>query len=281
MKNNRSILWLIGAVILGLVLSRESHALQKSNEKFLLVKQGGLHINVSVDVTGSADIPAETTAVSNSFNIFPHIFVSFGVTRASLSVFGADAGKPRVIFDIPIPSLVITDEPARSSPFEFTKSYNEAFYADSVVRAKKAKESQYLYYKNILEQQILTTKPDILRLITSPSGTPCSDISGKIQHAASHACNELQYLDLVITDGVENCLPSIKTIPDPGERIGLVIILVPENPNTSGASPIASKRSWEQFEIRKAELQKAVPWALIIPFDTENLIEALKAAINR
>ncbi len=243
-------------------------------------EQSELHLWVNVDTSGSLLTTELIATVSRLWAELPSISAAIGVTRISWSQFGADGGRPAILFDISLPPVVSATTVPSSNTNEFSdlRNFRQAMYADSVETAKTARESFYRTYREIFVQRISPESTSVFGSLGNRLTSPCSDISGMLWHAALHD-GDGYYIEIDITDGAENCRAAIVPPPRHNAHVALVIILVPEDPAVPGATEVAKKKSWEQFEIRKSELKRAVPWAHIISFDNENLTKILRESI--
>ena len=244
-------------------------------------RKSELHLWVNVDTSGSLLTKELVLTVRTLWDKLPSISAAIGVTRVTWSQFGADGGTPNIIFDVELPMVVSSTMAPSSNTNEFggLRNFRQALYADSVREVQAAKESAYLTYREKYVQQISPESTAVFNSLGKPSTSPCSDISGMLWHAASQSGTG-NYVEIDVTDGAENCQRAIVPPPRPNGHVALVIILVPEDPAKSGATEIAKKKSWQQFEIRKSQLKKAVPWAHIISFDNDDLLEILNECIQ-
>lgn len=245
-------------------------------------EQSELHLWVNIDTSGSLVTTELIATVSRLWSQLPSIATALGVTRITWSQFGADGGTPTILFDKSLPPPVSANTVPSSNTNEFSdlKNFRQAMYADSVETAQMARELAYRSYREIFAHRISPESSTVFRSLRIPLTSPCSDISGMLYHAAVHD-GDGYYIEIDVTDGAENCQATIVPPPRHNAHVALVIILVPENPDVPGATQIARRKSWEQFEIRKTELQRAVAWAHIVSFNDENIMKILKECIGQ
>jgi len=102
---------------------------------------------------------------------------------------------------------------------------------------------------------------------------PCTDFNGLHARIARAGAHRLQ-LALELTDGKrEKCEPQLLPTVAPETPTALVVVLLPAK---------GDKAPYELFEERMREMQKALPWAEIIPyFNVRYLGDAFRHALEK
>ena len=179
-----------------------------------------------------------------------------------VSGFDVDGWALRLLLKVPLPAFDTMSTPLS----EWTSFRN---FVDA---ARAAEASRW-------QQALRSALQPLAELAISDSLPPAraSDIAGVLRRFAEVETPEPLRV-VIITDLVDTRYPCLPKLPPPPSTTRLVVVLAPTKPGDA-------ERRWgrrltgaEQYVRQARELRQSAPWAVAIPFFTEDLTESLADA---
>lgn len=241
-----------------------SEVRQKENERtpHNIEKGDCANLKIFIDTSGSANKSQILLAIQNVIKAIP---VSERLVKISTYYFGEDgwAAKEKSCFYLPRIKKLQTKQTSFGE-LTLLKNIQEAIQAQDSVE----KENNYAAIRKIFSDSVSAISSKIEQetssILQDKKGSVCSDINGIIQRATIEM-KQSSTIVCLITDGFENCSPSIYHAEKPGAG-SFIVLLVAKNPDKRFRYSRSENLSWVQFQQRKAIFVAAIPWATILPF---------------
>lgn len=223
-------------------------------------------MEVFSDVSGSLDNPAHKRVAQTIIENMPDVVESLSMRRAVVSTFANDGWNSSQTFasdfpplTIPVPSKVERGEVGDQLD-NVKKAIEDKEKGEFATQERTAREA----YKGQISQKLTGFDERAFLPLPSSIEPPCTDLNGLFSRIAQSSKAE-KTLYVVITDGEQGCGGrEIKDIPMPDGQVALVVVLIPPQPEEMNIR----QPSYTQFEQRKSEIIRAIPWATVIPYFT-------------
>lgn len=220
---------------------------------------------IVVDTSGSANREQILIVLANLCNDLPSFVQKLKIGRLRTVYFGADAwiSQNKSIFELPH-GIQRTKSAGNYGEFQVLKNISEALKEEDSIEVTKFEKAALQELCDSVAKIQTLLEAEAKTVMNSSKGSRCSDVNGALRRAAWELKSNGSVV-VVITDAVENCSPSITEIAKPEGEGFLLVVLVNENPVERGSTTLSKEAGWKQFEVRKKDLQRAIPWTTVLP----------------
>jgi hypothetical protein len=229
---------------------------------------------ISVDASGILNPEALNRAGQAIRQSIPSIVRSQCVTSLTVEWFGPNGFSPveRARVALPAPRRVAVQHPGSGDLDKVRRDVAEERKHQEDETAARIQATVSTEDERALAAALAPVSDDVL--IPPPEvSSHCTDLTGALRRAVTPATRSVNQIAIVITDGRQNC-EGIETVAPPPartERVTLIVVLVP---GTYSAG-------WEDYELRKARVAEAYPWATVIPYYHRDLDQLVASAARQ
>lgn len=233
-----------------------SSAIRPANEQ----SADGVRMDLWLDWSLSAEGGIYRETLQRLVAVLPELAAKHRVERVAAYAFGANGWNAREILNLELPT-----QPAVQS------SEAAVLYGQVQNAQRKQSEEQY---QSRLDDSLAAVKLENLLPGHAPEPR-CTDLRGAIQRIAESA-GPRRRLVFLLTDGHDTCSRGLQSVQMAKSNAAVVAVILPETPSGGGA-----RRSDQVWIERRAELEAAMPGAIVIPHFGDLAAAANEAMSNQ
>ena len=233
-------------------------------------------INGLIDRSSSLSEDSLRLALNNFLHALPELSETYNVRRLTLCGFAQKGWECPPLFAKLLPAKP-QPAPPQPMPGNDLDTFGIGVAGQAVAERERKRATQQtqqdLYrYRADLQTQLAELSTDKLLAPNAAYKERCTDLNGALAHATTPRNPAQRQLVFLFTDGADTCTRKLEAVPHPAREITLLVIL---------ATSQTGQLGHQEFRKRAAQLQKACPWAIVLPHFTDNYQQVLQQAFAR
>jgi hypothetical protein len=227
-------------------------------------------LQVFVDTSGSCVRPALEESWKTLRRELPEIIETRGISQLAVWQFDMDGWSPRKVIEITLP--------ADQLPVRHTHENTEwAKFSNIRDAVHESDEGEWRLEMQSAQQNYRDSVAGALKALDAAPVLPDAshktaqtDVVGLLRRISQTNPEGAEYA-IILTDVADTRYRAMPKLPSPESPLRALVLLAPAQPKDAKMTLGRALSGPEQFDIRKHQLQKSVPWVRVVPYFTRNL----------